>query len=744
MIEIVVQGRGGRGGVTLAKLIAGAYFLRGNYVQAFGVYGAERAGAPVQAFVRADAEEITTHLPIVAPDHIVVIDPSLITPQVATGLKAGGWLILNTPLRPDEFAGVFPGRSVATVDANAIAVANRLGSTALPIVNTTMLGAAAKLLGLELADVEAAMLEAHFGGGNIAAAQTAFHSVRMQELQGCVVPIAPLPPHPTMGFLDEDVGLLPTTHTGKWASRRPHSRELAAVCNEACPAGNDVRGFLQAAASGDYDGALAIILETSPLPATCGRVCPAPCMAGCNRSQLDEAVNVREVERAVAGRGALPEAVVPSRAERVAVVGSGPAGLSAAYHLARAGHPVTLFEAADEAGGLLRSGIPAYRLPRDVLDREIDFIVGHGVEVKTGHPVDREELTRLRREFAAVFVATGLQGTPSLDLGGACNGSVVQGLEFLDRARRGETSFAGDSVVVVGGGNTAVDAARSALRLGAREVRVVYRRSRAEMPAIDEEVDEALEEGVELEELEAPVRLCEGANGPTLVCRRMRLGEPDESGRRRPVPVDGADAYIDIPCDRLLLALGQSPDMSVLPQGAETRDCRIPGSADEAPLFVGGDLATGEGTVAAAVGSGRLAAARIRALLVGCEVERPQSPELAGPDVIALERFPKTPQHKSALLRLEERRRSFSEVRRGLVDEQGEDATAAEAGRCLSCGACNECETCVAYCPEGVVCPGGGHRYLFDYQYCKGCGLCAAQCPRGVIVMEDCGEEVCT
>jgi len=282
-----------------------------------------------------------------------------------------------------------------------------------------------------------------------------------------------------------------------------------------------------------------------------------------------------------------------------------------------------------------------------------------------------------------------------------------------------------------------MDAARSALRLGARNVRVLYRRTRAEMPAIPEEVDEALDEGIQLEELQAPVRLRREEDGLTLVCRRTRLGDPDESGRRRALEVEGHD--VEVPCDRLLLALGQSPDLSVLPADTQMRDL-LTGGPCRAPVFVGGDLATGEGTVAAGVGSGRLAAARIHGLISGCEAEQPAARELAGPDVIAFHRFPRTPQHRSAVLPVDERRRSFAEVRGGLVGRDGEDLTAAEAARCLSCGLCNECDSCVAYCPEGVVCPSGGHRYLFDYDYCKGCGLCEAECPRGVIVMQACGE----
>jgi len=742
MIEVVVHGRGGRGGVTLAKLIAGAYFIRGSYVQAFGVYGAERSGAPVQAYVRVDDDEIVTHAPIVTPDHVVVIDPSLITPAVAAGLKPSGWMILNTPQPPEDLADVFPGRQVATVDANAIAVENRLGSTALPIVNTTMLGAVCRLLGLGFEDIRAALEQAGFGGGNVDAARAAVEHVRTAELPGAVVPITPSVPPATPDFTEVGVGELPPTHTGEWASRQPHARELDAVCSDSCPAGNDVRGFLQAAAHGDYDAALSTVLRTSPFPGVCGRVCPAPCMAACNRTAVDEAVNVREVERAIAERGVWPEPTAPGRHERVAVIGSGPAGLAAAYHLARAGYPVTVYEAGPEIGGVLRTGIPAYRLPREVLDREIGYIARHGVEMVTDHPVDRDEFARIAGDCSAVFVATGLQHLPSLDLGDACDDGIVQGLEFLDRARRGEASLADESVVVVGGGNTAMDAARTALRLGARDVRIAYRRTRSEMPAIAEEIDEALEEGVVLDELVAPIRLRDQRNGRVLACRRMRLGEPDESGRRRPVPVSGDEAVVEFACDRLLLALGQSPDLSVLPAGAEIKDCRVCGGVGDSLVLAGGDLVTGAGTVTAAVGSGRAAAARIHAQLCGEALGSPEAHETAGPEVMALRSFPKLPQHKGRTLPIRERKCGFGEVHLGLAAGSEEDEIAEEAARCLSCGACNECQTCIAFCPEGVVGPDGTRRYGFDYEYCKGCGLCAAQCPRGAIVMVNCGEEV--
>jgi 2-oxoacid:acceptor oxidoreductase gamma subunit (pyruvate/2-ketoisovalerate family) len=600
MVEIRIHGRGGQGGVTLAKLIATARFLEGDSVQAFGLYAAERSGAPVQAFCRYDRTPITNRNLIYEPDHVVVLDPTLIGPAILGGLKPGGWILLNTADPPEALTDRFPENCLATVDATGIARANDLGTRSVPIVNTALAGAVARVLGLPFHEIEAALEHLGFVGGNLTAARQAAEAVRSLEPEG--LPEAPVEllsrspsPHAERGhsFVTGAGGDLPKIRTGEWSTQQPARQQFVPPCNHVCPAGNDVQGFLHALAEDRPDDALAILLETTPFPSVCGRVCPAPCVASCNRIQLDGAVNVPQLERFAGDTGQATVSREPERDESVAVVGSGPGGLSAAYHLARLGYRVTVYEASSEVGGLLRSGIPDFRLPGAVLERELQRILDLGVTVETGARVGRPELLRLTRRHDAVLVATGLQQLRDLRLGLGDEPGVEQGIVFLDRVHHGDVRVDGEDVVIVGGGNTAMDAARSALRLGATTVRVVYRRTRSEMPAIVEEIDEALEEGIVIDFLTQPValeRTAEANGGPAryvLTCRRMELGEPDASGRRRPVEVPGSDFSLE--CHRVILALGQSPDISVFPEGTEVREGTELLGLLETPVFAVGE-----------------------------------------------------------------------------------------------------------------------------------------------------------
>ena len=727
MFEMTLYGRGGQGGVTLAKLIATAYFRRGKWSQAFGVYAAERSGAPIQAYVRVDDGEITNHNQVREPDHVIVLDPTLIGPHILAGLKPEGSILLNTSRPSIEWTDLFPGRYVATVDATAIAVANGLGTRAVPIVNTTMMGAIAKVFGLSFEEVEATFEELNFGGANLRAARQAYDSVNKAWVAGTAVAApaaAPLPP--LRGLVEENSGAPPAIKTGSWATRRPVRRELTPPCNHNCPAGNDVQAFLEAASRGSYTEALEILLETSPLPGVCGRVCPAPCMESCNRKEFDEGVNVRELERYVADHGEWPIGTEPWGHDRVAVVGSGPAGLSAAYQLAKLEYGVTLFEGSDQLGGVLRNGIPEYRLPKEVLDRELGFILEHGVAVYLNTFVDKSTLLRLTQQFSAVFVATGLQHVRGLNLGHSLGDVVMQGIEFLDRVHRQDVTVRNERIVVVGGGNTAIDAARSSLRLGAAEVRIVYRRSRSEMPAIAEEIDAAIEEGATLDELLLPIKFQNGF----LVCARMQLGEPDASGRREPVKVP--DSEFIIPCDRIILALGQSADLSILEEGAEIHDQGQLLGVAGSPIFIGGDAGTNAGTVAAAIGSGRRAAVRIHEMITGEILTPVTPPRVAASGDLHFNLFDHAKRNSGGALPVDTRRRTFREVHYGFDDH----AAAAEAQRCLSCGVCNDCESCINHCPEGIL-ERDGEGYRFNYDYCKGCGICSTECPRGVVIMSE-------
>ncbi len=614
-------------------------------------------------------------------------------------------------------------------------------------MNTALVGAFGRLFTAELEKVHAALEHLGFTGPNVAAATEAWEGLRQwtgaPQDQGPIPASKPAPPGKRApSILTGAGGDAPLLKTGQWATQQPHRQQMVPPCNHVCPAGNDVQGFVQALAGDRPDEALEILLRTSPFPGVCGRVCPAPCMDNCNRIALDSAVNVRQLERYAAEHGVVESEPHAERDERVAVVGSGPAGLTAAYHLARFGYRVTVHEAGDEVGGLLRTGIPGFRLPQAVVDQEIGRVLGLGVEVVTGKKVDREALLEVARSSDAVLVATGLQEMRSLDLATGGSDGVVQGIEFLERVHEGTARLDGERVIVVGGGNTAMDSARSALRVGAEEVRLVYRRTTAEMPAIREEIDEALEEGVQIAALTQPVTIRpdeQGSNGNgsyVLTCRQMKLGEPDSSGRARPIPVPDSD--FDLACDRVILALGQSADLGVFPEGTEVREGERLVGLLETPVFAIGDLATGEGTVAGAIGSGRRSALHIHEALSGELLEgdghrasrRPVdvwSDEVIHPEAMKLHLFERNQQTQGATLESDFRTWNFDEIHDGLED-------AGEAGRCLSCGVCNECDRCVTYCPEGLL-KRVGSTFHFDYSFCKGCGVCAVECPRNVIFM---------
>lgn len=554
------------------------------------------------------------------------------------------------------------------------------------------------------------------------------------------------------------------TRTGAWKYIQPVYRDRVAPCNEACPVGVDVEGWLSLLREGRTEDALELLLRENPMPAITGRVCHHPCESGCNRRRFDEAVAVHAVERML-GDLALDTRPRPVRRvspATVGIVGSGPAALSCAYHLRRLGYEVTVHEAAQNPGGMLRLGIPAYRLPRELLDRQIAWIASHGIEIRCGVRVGVAiPWSQFLREFDAVFLAIGAMRSRPLDVPGEQLGGVRSGLDFLAAVNRGERPRIGSRVVVVGGGNTAMDCARTALRLGA-EVTVLYRRTRAEMPAIPAEIEEAEREGVRFNYLAAPTLLRGTDRVRCVEGQLMRLGEPDASGRRAPVPVPGS--RFRIPADTVLTAIGEMPDFTSLPEGLEAGpsglDVDLLGATRTAGVFAGGDLTKDQRSVAHALGAGKRAAIGIDRYLKARHAGREPG------DVLAL-RFGRhgnlsitrwrgdDPVHRNApqnevvgfeelntshfihATRAAERhadfdpaRSGFQEVNRGL----DHDEALREASRCFNCAVCNHCDLCMILCPDAAISRRNG-GYSIDLDYCKGCGICAAECPRGAIAM---------
>ncbi len=541
------------------------------------------------------------------------------------------------------------------------------------------------------------------------------------------------------------LGTTAYNHTGDWRTREPVFRDLRPPCAAGCPTGQDVVDIVRLFAQGRVRQAGEVILASNPFPAVSGRVCPHPCVTACNRGRLDGSLDIPGIERAL-GDALLRERVESPRRGggegRIAVVGAGPAGLAAAHYLALAGHAVTLYAREDRPGGLLRTGIPPYRLPRSVLDAEIERALAPGVRFEGGRVMGRHfALPKLVREFDAVLLAIGLHAPRPLGIPGEEIQGVVDGLALLGALHRGEPAPEGEHVLVVGGGNTALDCARSLLRLG-RQVTVAYRRGQADMPAFADEVEEALEEGVRIEEWTMPLAVrANGERARWLQLVRARPGPKDSSGRARPEPIPGSEFVL--PADLVVVAAGESLDAEGLPE-ALVRDGSVASPHDRTlaeGVYACGDCTGGGGTVSYAVGAGRRAAAQVcaalggEAPLVDAVSARGAALEIAGWDRMRPFYFPPAPGCARGRSNREERLRGELEVRLGYAEAEAR----AEAARCLSCGTCSGCDNCYQLCPDRAVVRGAPGRYDVDRSRCKGCGVCFEECPRGAVELRDRG-----
>ncbi len=522
--------------------------------------------------------------------------------------------------------------------------------------------------------------------------------------------------------------------TGVWKYMRPVYVERQAPCTAACPLSNAIPRAMQAAVEGDADSALAIFLETNPIPGVTGRVCYRPCEDLCNRGKFDDPLSIRAVERWAADLGrADPPSPAPATGRRVAVVGSGPAGLGATYRLLLLGHRVSLFEKEPSPGGLLRFGIPPYRLPREVLDRELERILVLGPELFTSVEVGKDiPLQDLVREFDAVVLAPGLGRARRLGLPGEEHPSVRHGLPFLREAARGEGRAPGREVVVVGGGNVALDCARAALRLGAEGVRVVSLEGPDEMPAHPEELEEAAREGVRFLHRRGPVRFVveEGELVGVEVLRCARVFDPE--GRFAPELVPGTEELLA--ADGVVVAIGQEgaagtllEELHLSPVGEIPADNH--GLTPVRGVFACGDAARSGGTVTAALAAGARTALAVHSYLTGEPLKEPAR-EKVGFSNIRLHRFSHAARLPQPHLAREDALEGFAEVNLGLPPALLKE----EASRCFSCGLCSRCDICLLSCPEVAISRKGG-GYEIDQDHCKGCGICVEECPRWAMAM---------
>jgi NADPH-dependent glutamate synthase beta subunit-like oxidoreductase len=551
--------------------------------------------------------------------------------------------------------------------------------------------------------------------------------------------------------------------TGKWGFQKPETVLMIAPCQEACPAGINIPQFLYLANEGKPDEALLTILKENPFPGICGRVCFHPCEADCNRAQYDESVSIHDMERYVsdAASDQLPD-LKPIRnrdSKKVAIVGAGPAGLSCAYFLSLLGHQVTVFEARKEPGGVMRWGIPEYRLPKSVLEKEMRRIFNLSIQVKTGIEVGKDLSFDELNRFDAVFLSPGAGRSVPLSIEGEDFKRVLRGRDFLERINSKGKVTLGKETIVIGGGNTAMDVARSVLRLGSK-VTIAYRRTRGQMPAIPDEIIEAEEEGVRFEFLVQPVKVRLNKNKRLAVkFQRMKLSGLDQSQRPKAIPIKGK--FLTSEADHLITAVGERVDLSWIPQDLIKNG--LIHVNPSAKIFAGGDAVDQLRTIITAISAGKRAAISMDLYLrrepfheifskvgVGNKDSVSMEAYLSGRNegkwsepkgIISYQQintlyFEHSKRIQMRKLDHHKALGSFSEVNKGFTS----DEAMISASRCFSCGTCNYCYNCYFFCPEGVILLDPLHQTkTVDLEHCKGCGTCAKVCPRYVVKMEEVG-----
>jgi len=745
MKEIKIYGTGGQGAVIAAKLLANAASKNGFHAQAFSAYGAQRRGGKVEGYVRFSTKPVVVHSKMYDPDYVIMMDDSFTRdPQTLLDLKEGGGLLINSQDGPDTFS--FLGNfKIVTVDARRIAANNEVVlPSGEPVINTTILGA---FLGM-LPEIEIHSLFETIKEGKIPAAQKNINAAREAYnhvfSKGAAV----------------DTSM--ESHTEVVSKKHPVYRDRTPPCEIACPAGHAVHKTLSLLKEDRFEEALSNIRAENPFPGITGRICFHPCEAHCNAREHDQPVSIHALERAVSDHADPERESFPVAREdtgkKVAIIGSGPAGLTCAHFLNILGHHVTVYEALAKAGGIPRVGIPAYRLPEEVVDREVRRIVDLGIELKTNTVVGKDVLFEdILENYDACFLGVGAQGSLKLNIPGEEGEGVLSGLKFLKEIALGQEVALGNRVAVIGGGNTAVDAARSARRLGAQEVTLVYRRSQREMPAHDEEREAAEKEGVKMQLLSVPIQIHrDGTRLSKLECLKTRLGEPDSDGRCRPVTVEGTHFMLMV--DNVITAIGETLEIPFLPdtiamngsliQVDELGRTSIPG------LFAGGDATNHLWNVTEAIGSGKRAAIGVDISLHGQDGKGiaqdlrgishssiSMAGYLAGRDFIKDREPVSFSELNTAYFRGWPRARSreqhisrlplnFAEIKQGLSGSEAVE----EANRCFHCGHCNLCGNCYLFCPDtAIVFDTTIPSLVIQEELCKGCGICIHECPRNAL-----------